>query len=709
MVNFSSPSPEGKAEASQREESAFDALIVAALRQAPVDPSLASDFTDPDKVLTAEDQQALDALGPSLVDRILAVAGGRQPVAHIPAPENSFDGFGEVHESGSETSAPRSQIRSAEFPCTAASAMSFAGAPPHPGWVRGYEVLEVLGRGGMGIVYKARQRSVNRLVALKMVLAGAHAGREALARFRIEGQAIARLSHPNAVAIYEFGEHDGLPYYSMELMEGGSLAARLAQGPLPPREAAALVRKLAGAVAYVHQAKVLHRDLNPNNILFGADGSVKIADFGLAKLLDEDDGQTHIGMVLGTPSYMAPEQANGESKAVGPATDVYALGAILYQTLAGRPPFQGTNRAETIRHVVEDYPARLSAVRPDVPRDLEAICLKCLAKWPASRYATAQALADDLDRWLLGKPTAARPLRWFARYCLWMRRRPRMVCVALVLVLSQVAVLAGLSFSTKAELGRMQNQIGAGESVTLIGPTGTPRWFRLRAGEDTTHVSSHKDGTFAVHSWGSCLIELLPDPGWNSYRFSGQIRHENSDHSGGVGLFVGHRSFAGPYAEIQMFTLVSFNDVHGEAGSPAPNSDLTSPGVAPFTDRNVVSLDSRVWYSARNRLTRDYQAARVAGARFKASGAGGGPWHELDVIVTPKSIQALWDGKPVACLPAAAEGALGPLLNQGLDDAWLQTIPTDFRPRGSLGLYVQRGSAHFRSVRVSPTEQTPSE
>ncbi|HVK16886.1 MAG TPA: serine/threonine-protein kinase [Fimbriiglobus sp.] len=302
--------------------------------------------------------------------------------------------------------------------------------------VPGYDILGELGRGGMGVVYKARQASSGQLVALKVIRDGALAGPQARARFHIEAESAARLRHPNVVQIYEVGEHAGRPYYAMELVAGGTLDQHLAGRPLSAPDAAALIRTLALAVAHAHERQIVHRDLKPANVLIsderratsdedrekersGDESSsdlvarrsslvaVKIADFGLAKRLDSDStAWTREGAVLGTPGYMAPEQAAGRSHDVGPGTDVYALGAMLYESLTGRLPFTAGSWDLTIQQVLHDEPARLP---PDVPRNLETVCLKCLEKEPARRYADAAELAADLGRFLEGVPVAAVP------------------------------------------------------------------------------------------------------------------------------------------------------------------------------------------------------------------------------------------------------------------------------------------------------------
>jgi hypothetical protein len=276
--------------------------------------------------------------------------------------------------------------------------------------IDGYDIGEILGRGGMGLVFKARQKALKRDVALKIVVSGAHAGAEERARFRTEAEAVARLGHPGIVQIYEVGEQAGCPYLALEFVGGGSLAQQLDGTPMAPRRAAELVRNLAQAVQHAHEQGIVHRDLKPANVLLTQAGNPKIADFGLAKLLDVERGHTHTGAVLGSPSYMAPEQAAGKVRAIGPATDVYALGAILYELLTGRPPFVGASLLETLDQVRAHDPAPPHVLQPRVPADLATICLKCLEKNAADRYPTAAALASDLDRFLRGEAIAARKL-----------------------------------------------------------------------------------------------------------------------------------------------------------------------------------------------------------------------------------------------------------------------------------------------------------
>jgi serine/threonine protein kinase len=361
------------------------------------------------------------------------------------------------------------------LPLPAASNAPVLNVPKVPG----YEILEEIGRGAMGVVYKARQVRLNRLVALKMILSGTAASAQELARFKGEAEAIARLQHPQIVQIFEVGEctlETGAtcPFMALELCAGGSLAARLDGRPRPAEEAAPLIAVLARAMHACHSVGIIHRDLKPANVLLAcgthppppgthqpggeqrtlAAFTPKITDFGLAKKLDEA-GQTQSGAILGTPSYMAPEQAAGKPKTVGPRADVYALGAILYELLSGRPPFLAETPLDTMLQVLEHDPVAVRALNPAAPRDLETICLKCLRKEPGQRYANAAELADDLARFLAGEPIRARPPSAVEKLNRWVSRHPVLLTayllsgVALFLLLHLQGLLALMVFGTK--------------------------------------------------------------------------------------------------------------------------------------------------------------------------------------------------------------------------------------------------------------------
>jgi len=346
------------------------------------------------------------------------------------------------------------------------------GKPP-PAQIQGFDIIRELGRGGMGVVYLARHQKLGRLVALKMVLSGSHAGETERSRFQAEAAAVARLQHPNIVQIHEVGESEGRPYFCLEFVDGGSLADQLKGNPIPAREAAAFLAPLARAVQAAHAQDLVHRDLKPANILLRrevgahcADGvdpdrvpltafQPKITDFGLAKNLEAQGSQTQSGTVLGTPSYMAPEQAGGHSRLIGPSTDVYALGAILYEMMTGRPPFRGETPLDTVLQVMSDEPVKPSVLQPKCSRDLETICLKCLEKDARKRYAGAQDLADDLQRFLDNEPIVARPVGVVGRTVRWSRRHPGVAALlGLIGVLLTTSFLIVLALWRRAEADR---------------------------------------------------------------------------------------------------------------------------------------------------------------------------------------------------------------------------------------------------------------
>lgn len=310
--------------------------------------------------------------------------------------------------------------------------------------IPGYEVLGHLGHGGMGVVYKARHLKLTRTVAIKMLMSGGYAAAPELARFAREAQAIASLRHPNIIQVFDVGDSDGKPYFTMEYLEGGSLLQKLAGEPQPAREAAAMVATLADAIQAAHTAGIVHRDLKPANILLAADGTPKISDFGLARSYTEAPDLTLGGTRLGTPSYMSPEQAIGTQGAIGPSTDIYSLGAVLYELLTGRPPFKAETPAETERQVIAEDPAPPSRLNARIPRDLETICLKCLCKDPERRYTNASHLSDDLRRFLRGEPIAARRAGPLERACKWARRHPAHTSAWLGGIVALGAVLGSL-------------------------------------------------------------------------------------------------------------------------------------------------------------------------------------------------------------------------------------------------------------------------
>jgi serine/threonine-protein kinase len=459
---------------------------------------------------------------------------------------------------------------------------------PDP-WVDEYELLGRIGRGGMGVVYKARQLALNRIVALKAILAGQDAAPHQRARLRREAENMARLCHPNIVPVYAVGERDGCPFFSMEFVEGGNLAHKIAGRPQPECQAARWVEVLARAVSYAHQQGLVHRDLKPSNVVLTTDGVPKITDFGLAKFLGGEPGalvcgvvrgaapigdasvptlegvraaatlegdagvssrdepavsipgdDTFTGVTIGTPGYMAPEQAAGNTREVGPLSDVYALGAILYELLTGQAPFSPKCFEQAVRDVLERDPAPPRTLNPGVDPDLEAVCLKCLKKKSLDRYPSAEALADDLARWLRGKPTRARPfLPWTARIRRSVRRHPVVTTTVLLAALAAVAAPPVAYLRDPARrLEFIERTLARGNPVALVGEVGMPEWFRWRTANGPPKVFQAPDGVFSLHSPRGCgLLELWPDPRQTHYRFGAEVRQEFATVNGQIGIY----------------------------------------------------------------------------------------------------------------------------------------------------------------------------
>ncbi len=523
----------------------------------------------------------------------------------------------------------------------------------------GYALRELIGAGGMGVVYRAEQVPVRQVVALKTVRDTYCPRPERLARFRTEGAALARLRHPNVVRLYHFGEHEGRPYFTMELVEGGSLAGRLAAGPMQFRTAAELVRVVAQAVAYAHAAHVVHRDLKPLNILLAADGTPKVSDFGLARLLDDaGPGRTETGTALGTPSYMAPEQAAGLAEGTENPADVYALGAVLYECLTGRPPFEGPNHYAILDQVRTAEPVRPAVRRPGVPADLEAVCLKCLEKDPRRRYESAQALADDLVRWLAAdphEPTVARPLGRAGRLARAVRGRPRTVGVGVLLV----GLTCGLGWAYSRpkppalEHESRDNPRAAvliesllrarNGPVTLIGQTGRPNWYRWQNGRGMGSVADEPDGTFTVSHPGVGWLDLLVDPTTERFRLRAQVRHDRSSSEGEVGVYVGHTVHPASSGDIHFGIQATLQAVSSGIGPiPAP------AGLHPATNGSRVCPRFLVGEGS-PRLEERCQG--VPGPRLEPLGEHNGRWFNLELTVTPDGVTALLDGWPMILTP----------------------------------------------------------
>ena len=394
-----------------------------------------------------------------------------------------------------------------------------------------YELLEEIARGGMGVVYKARQVSLDRTVAVKMILSAQLASEAEVKRFRTEAEAAGQLQHPNIVAIHEVGEHEGRHYFSMEFVEGRDLGELCHFKPLPPERAARYVKTIVEAIAYAHGKGVLHRDLKPSNVLIDASDQPRVTDFGLAKRIEEESGLTLSGTIMGSPSYMPPEQASGRHREVGPQSDVYSLGAILYYLLTGRPPFQAATPLETMRQVLESEPATPKWVNSNVPEDLNTLCLKCLEKESKSRYATARELANDLNRFLRNEPVIARPVSVWHRTKKWMQRKPTLAGLVFVCLAAVLMALVGLA-GHNAQLNERLWQ-------SLIEQAGTERSANRR--ENSLELLSRAAEIKRDLGLQDQAIQTLAMPGFrllHDFPF-GSIKKVDVSHDGGLLLVSG--------------------------------------------------------------------------------------------------------------------------------------------------------------------------
>jgi serine/threonine-protein kinase len=394
--------------------------------------------------------------GSETVDFVPDAAGTE---THIPGAGQSEDGF-----SLNDPSHAGTMIHGTQLQEIASRGAGDSGAIG--GMIGDYRVQAELGRGGMGVVYKATHSKLKREVAIKMILHGKHTGPDAIARFLTEARAVANLQHPNIVQIFDIGEHEALPYFSLEFVPGTDLQKKIAKQPQPADEAAAMVEKLARAMQYAHGENILHRDLKPANVLISDAGVPKVTDFGLAKELDKSDSEgTQAGTIMGSPSYMSPEQAGGRTHEIGPPTDQYSLGAILYEMLTGRPPFLAAKPLDTVMQVVNNEPVAPRELQPDVPVDLETICLKTLQKDQAQRYENCEELANDLKRFLAGEPISARPVGAPERFWRWCKRNPK-IAIPSAAAIAMLIAATGISTYSYTKVSA-QNEIIAAKNADI--------------------------------------------------------------------------------------------------------------------------------------------------------------------------------------------------------------------------------------------------
>jgi serine/threonine-protein kinase len=513
---------------------------------------------------------------------------------------------------------------------------------------------------------------------------------------------MARLKHPNIVQVHAVGEIDRRPFFAMELVEGGSLARRIAGKIQPADQAARWLQTLAGAMHYAHGQGIIHRDLKPGNIVLTPDGTPKITDFGLARRLEGDATHTHDGKIRGTVCYMSPEQARGDYGEIGPLSDVYALGVVLYELLTGRPPFKEATDHDTLALVRTQDPAPLREFNPGVDAELEAICLKCLEKKPGQRYRSAQALADDLGRWLRHERTVARPRSRLVRICRMLRRH--WVASAMASLVAATAVMGPIVYyylHPDRPLWTIQRQWDKGRQVTLINETGLPKWCRWRTNDTETRYFSRADGALTIEARRLGLLELWREDSRRSrFRLRGQVRHDERVQNGDseVGLFFAHRTY--PVKEgrtAHCFFTLSLDNLTVCMNSKSPTERVPNQfrlSIRRHLEPEPPLFSELMAECQRMPFTSTYPPYRAD------------DWWSLTLEVTPDWIRGYLGDQP---LPKLSRRVF-------MDHARALTVyhnpyPMSFLPdlpaEGGLGLYVYRATASFRRFTIEAIDSEP--
>lgn len=553
----------------------------------------------------------------------------------------------------------------------------------------------------MGVVFQARDTDLDRIVALKMIRSGYFARPNQVEAFQKEARAVARLRHENIVTVFEFGQVQGRHFLAMEYVAGGSLhnmVADLAAGP--PRPVVELMVRVARAVHHAHEEHILHRDLKPGNIFIDANGAPRVGDFGLVKFLDV--GEHDAGRVVGTFAYMSPEQAAGLDQKVGPTTDVWALGVTLYELLTGKRPFTGCNVVEMTKLIREAAPQMPRVLRRALDLDLEAIVLKCMAKDPVARYASASDLADDLDSWLSARAVSARRQPFFERQWRRVRRQPWMAGFAAMLLLAAAGFLAARALDDPDRwIHDIQARLKRGEKVTLVGETGGPKGFRVRTAVDPSKVIQSDQKEFVLLSLDYCVLELLPDPGIDHYLFSAEIKHLEAKKDGFTGLVVCHSEVKAREQIIHTFSRAEFNDCFNdieEWQEFAKKFGAKPPGG------NRVSFKGGVLTSEGRELWRTL--APLGAIEYSSPNLADKQWRKLAFKVTPETVAAYWQGEEFASVSLAKANTLAEEGRFRMKEEPLTSSLPDFRceftPRQGLGVVVLNGMAAFRNVTIEP-------
>jgi serine/threonine-protein kinase len=543
-----------------------------------------------------------------------------------------------------------------------------------------YELLGEIARGGMGIIYKARHRTLGRVVALKTIKNDLLRRDEEFRRFDREMKAVAKLRHTNIVPIYDVGCHEGRPYFTMPFLAEGSLSSHRQRLRREPRKAVAVMEKVARAVHHAHEQQILHRDLKPSNVLMDQGDEPIVSDFGLAKLTSSElEETTQSGTVLGTPSYMAPEQARGRLREIGRGTDIWALGVMLYELLSGQRPFIGESNDEVRYKIVEEQPPTPRTVCPEIPRALERIIMKCLEKQPEQRYASAEALADDLTIYLKESASPEKSHRGWLRLIGEVGERARWGIAAGLLVLVAVFALV-FKLQSPATPTTISPSPPPG-TLVLLKELGHPREGHWIFGKPGARIKTGgEDEPFVLSAGSSAILELMAEPPWPSYRFEVENRQEAGQQLLS-GIYIGRTDSGSENGILQFLIPIWFAD-QGELFGPCECS-LARYGD-PADDQE---LQAHAFGSLES-----FQPAILAKAKVM-------PWRRLAFEVTPQEIRAFLDNKPIATITDGdVQGALRILQNPSKEPVPKIAFP----PRGGLGLYLRGGEASFRNATLTP-------
>lgn len=587
-----------------------------------------------------------------------------------------------------------------------------------------YRVEKELGRGGMGVVYLARDTRIDREVAIKVLLGGGFAGDLPRQRLLSEATTVARLDHPNIVRLYEVGEFEDVPYLVLEYVCGETLRQRTLRQQFTPTQAAGVVATLARAVEHAHANGVIHRDLKPQNVILASGPEdvlvPKLTDFGIAKRFGEESALTGTGVLLGTPVYMAPEQATSRREAISPRTDVYSLGAILYELLTGRPPYPDEDPAQVALRVILETPSPPRSVRPTTPPGLEAICLKCMDKSSERRYPTALELAEDLERWLRGEVPSARPPSRLKRIADRVGTR-RFLSSSAVISLGVTTVVLGvlLAFARPAEppnpQAELERRLASEKAVTMIGETGLPSWHRWALGPTSLTTSGvYLDGTASFKSDEYSLLELVSDPMTDRYRLTAEVRDDTltdakaeSDELRTVGVYFGYRHAPLPgIGEVHRYMSVEFADrmLPKDLRPNRPHQhrarvELRTIGRA--IENATAGLESH-WFGAvrfdpADKTPRDNSEIPPW------------TWRTITVEVTPEGLEAYWGTKATGerfGQWSAAELHLWyrqwPPFSFPVPDGTPTPDVLGWVPRSPLGVYARGTAVSIRNVVVEP-------